>query len=121
MNAQAILLVWIVLSVAGGTLSAYGIVDGWADVRALGNRSNGRRTLARSFLITEALRFSVQLVWFLVGAAAWLDLAAQPQPVHVTLGVLAVFWGNIALAVKSMILLYARSAVRNSAATHESA
>lgn len=118
MTTNAILLVWIILSASGATLSLYGFLDGWQDLMALENRANGRRVLARSFVITEALRFSVQLVWLGVGAAAWLDLAGQPQPAKITLGVIAVFWGNVALIIKSLILLRARSLVRHGLVAH---
>lgn len=118
MLTDILLLFWIVLSTVGTTLSAYGLWDGLQDLSATRGLTNGRRLLAKTYAQTEALRFSVQVIWLLVGCLSWLGIhmnggPAQRPPTMITPGLIAIYWGNLALILKSLLQLRARNIVRH--------
>jgi hypothetical protein len=111
-TTNQLLLIWIVLSTVGATLSAYGLFDGLQDLGALGGLANGRRLLARSFVWAEGLRLSIQAAWLVVGILAWLAAGGQSAPARLSPAILAIYWGQTALIAKSLVQLKVRAIVR---------
>jgi hypothetical protein len=92
-----LVIAWVVASAIGLALSVYLTIESWRDIAALGDRANGRRTVARSRFIREGMRVTVQWAWLLLGLAVLRDV-----PVG-SLFVAALLYGNIAMGVNSLV------------------
>lgn len=104
---------WVLISATGLILSAYLTVQSWRDIVALGGGSNGRLLVARSRFAREGLRATVQWTWLLLGAAALLAVNLGP------LVVLGLLYGNVVLAINSLIDARTRTLIYRSAARGE--
>jgi hypothetical protein len=94
-----IIHVWVALSLLGLVLSMYLAVESILDLRALPNKTNGRRTAARSRLFRESMRVSVHLAYLLIGVPLLLAGAES----RLTFFVAALMWGNLAMVINSLI------------------
>jgi hypothetical protein len=94
-----IIYIWVALSVFGLVLSLYLSIESVLDLRALPNKTNGRRTAARSRLFRESMRVSVHLAYLVIGVP--LLLAGVES--RLTFFVAALMWGNLAMVINSLI------------------
>jgi hypothetical protein len=92
-----IIHVWVALSLLGLVLSMYLAVESILDLRALPNKTNGRRTAARSRLFRESMRVSVHAAYLVIGVPL---LGRQAD---LTFFVAALMWGNVAMVINSLI------------------
>jgi hypothetical protein len=92
-----IIHVWVALSLLGLVLSMYLAVESILDLRALPNKTNGRRTAARSRLFREAMRGTVHLAYLAIG------IPLLGREASLSFFVAALMWGNLAMVINSLI------------------
>ena len=88
---MSIELAWILLAGTGLAVSLRGLWDAHEGTRAMRNRYNGRRIVARGYRRSEALTALKQLVLIAIGIPAVLN----PEPVRLSPFVLALFALNL--------------------------
>lgn len=62
-----IVWIWTAIAFLGALIAAWNTLDAWADLRALGSLSNGRRLIARGWVRRELVRLFIQVSWALIG------------------------------------------------------
>jgi Flp pilus assembly protein TadB len=92
-----IIHVWVAVSLVGLALSMYLSAESIRDLMALPNKTNGRRTVARSRLLRESMRVSVHLAYLVLGVSAW---GSNPG---LSFSIVALMWGNVAMLVNSLV------------------
>lgn len=65
-----IVLVWTLAATFGTLIAVWNTLDAWADLRAIGSLSNGRRIIAVGWVRREAFRVFIQGTWALIGFLA---------------------------------------------------
>lgn len=99
-------LLWTGLAAAGASFSAYNVRDSILDYKALGAMENGRRSLARAAIKTEASRFAIQLIFIMIGVSAMFIPEAPDvldQPLNIAITSFLIRWG---LMVSAGLLLW---------------
>lgn len=96
-----VVLAWFVASALGAVIAGIGVREGLAEVRALGQAGNGRRTVAWDYLRTQAGRFLICLIWLLMS----LPLLADDHQVELTIYTAALIFSNAALALFAFLSL----------------
>lgn len=79
-HASGFELLFLVSALIGAYFSGLNIRESWADYRALGGITNGRRAIAVSMIVTETVRLTIHALYLIAVAFA----VAQPAPEHVT-------------------------------------
>jgi Flp pilus assembly protein TadB len=92
-----IIHIWVAVSLVGLLLSLYLSAESIRDLMALPNKTNGRRTVARSRLLRESMRVSVHLAYLVLGVSAW---GSNPG---LSFSIVALMWGNVAMVINSLI------------------
>jgi hypothetical protein len=105
---MSIELVWTALSASGMAVAAWGFFDAWADLRALGERANGRRIHAKGYRRDEAFSFAVHSILLGMGIGPLLN----PAPVTLSGFVAALIVVNVLLLVRSIFAAHDRIEVR---------
>lgn len=93
-----IVATWVGMAIFGFFLSAWLTWDSWQDLKALGDRGNGRRRAARSRFIREGLRMSVHEVYFFIGVPF-----IMVDSVTLTQTVTGLMWGSLVLITNSFV------------------
>jgi hypothetical protein len=79
-NASGFELLFLASALVGVYFSGLNMRESWADFRALGGITNGRRTIAISGIVTETVRLSIHALYLIAVAFA----VGQPAPPVVT-------------------------------------
>ena len=93
-----IVWIWTLTASAGALIATWNTWDAWADLRALGMASNGRRVIALGWVRRELIRVFIQASWAFIGFLALPTASNAVSP----LGLLLVAT-NIALAVNTVL------------------
>lgn len=83
-TASGFEILFLVSALVGAWFSSYNIRDSWADFRALGGITNGRRTIAVAAIVTETVRLSIHALYLI----AVLPALALPSGPTTVIGVL---------------------------------
>lgn len=65
-----IVWIWTLTATLGALIAVWNTLDAWADLRALGSLSNGRRIIAVGWVRRESIRVFIQATWALIGFLA---------------------------------------------------
>lgn len=99
-----VILVWCASSISVLGIAAVGVWDGIADHRSLDGISNGRRILARGYLVLQAGLMAIGILWTYLGIPRVFDgnLTPLSEPVAILIA------SNVILAVISGVFLWVR-------------
>lgn len=89
---------WLLSAVAGAGIGLYALREGVADLRALGNRRNGRRIIARGYVRTQLFRLAIFSAWTIIGIPVLAD--GRTTPLNPVTAILVA--SNLALAAASL-------------------
>lgn len=105
---MSIELLWTVMSATGMAVAAWGFFDAWADLRALGERANGRRIHAKGYRRDEGFSFAVHSILLAMGIGPLLN----PAPVTLSGFVAALIAVNVLLLIRAILAARDRLEVR---------
>lgn len=93
-----VVVAWVVVSLLGALVSLYLVHESRLDVDAFENRANGRRRIARSRFIREAMRVTVHEAYIVAGLTV---LGVLPLSTAIVVPIL--MWGNVVMLANSVI------------------
>lgn len=99
---------WTSLSVLALLTALWGLLDAWADLRAVDGEANGRRRIARGYMRAEAIRMLVSGGWLYIG----LKVVGRPEPASWSEIVVVLVLTNAAILTSSLLDARDRLAVR---------
>lgn len=93
-----IVAVWTLTATFGALIAVWNTLDAWADLRALGPISNGRRIIAVGWVRRESFRVFIQATWALIGFLSLPTASGEASPL-----VLLLVATNVAVAANTAL------------------